>query len=114
MQKTAGALSLSASDLVGHLNCRYLTELDIAVASGTLSKPVVWDPLLELLVERGNLHERGYLEHLRAAGFDDRPHRGRRNQSDGRGADPGCDEGGARIIVQGALQNDCWSGRTDV
>jgi hypothetical protein len=31
----------SASGLVGHLNCRYLTSLDLAVASGVLTKPFV-------------------------------------------------------------------------
>jgi hypothetical protein len=32
-----GVVHLSASDLVGHLNCRYLTKLDLAVARGELN-----------------------------------------------------------------------------
>jgi len=32
------------------------------VASGTLAKPKVWDPVLEVLAERGDLHEKDYLE----------------------------------------------------
>ena len=36
MQKIGRAIQLSASDLVGHLNCRNLTELDIGVAKGTI------------------------------------------------------------------------------
>jgi hypothetical protein len=52
MRKIESAIQLSASDLVGHLNCRYLTGLDIAVANGKLAKPIVWDPSLELLAER--------------------------------------------------------------
>ena len=48
-----GAVHLSASDLVGHLNCRYLTSLDLAVAKGTLAKPFIRDPVLEVLAERG-------------------------------------------------------------
>jgi hypothetical protein len=63
-----GAIRLSASDLVGHLNCRHLTELDLAVSNGKLSKPKIWDPLLEILTERGALHEQAFIEHLEASG----------------------------------------------
>lgn len=59
MHKTGEQLNLSACDLVGCLNCRYLTELDLAVAHGRLGKPRVWDLVLEMLAERGALHERG-------------------------------------------------------
>ena len=52
-----GMAHLSASDLIGHLNCRYLTKLDLAVASGKLDRPRTWDPVLEVLAERGVLHE---------------------------------------------------------
>src|SRR6266566_371527 len=53
MLSVDGVVHLSASDLVGHLNCDYLTALDLAVARGELDKPSVWDPVLEVLVERG-------------------------------------------------------------
>jgi hypothetical protein len=43
---------------VEHLNCRYLTTLDLKVANGDPDKPNIWDPALELLAERGALHER--------------------------------------------------------
>jgi hypothetical protein len=68
MQTVGGAIHLSASDLVGHLNCRYLTGLDVAVANGTLAKPFIWDPVLEVLAERGALHEQDYIGHLKANG----------------------------------------------
>ena len=64
-----GVVHLSASDLVGHLNCHYLTKLDLAVAKGRLHKPSVWDPVLEVLVERGALHGQSYLDHLEASGL---------------------------------------------
>lgn len=70
MDRHGDYLLLSASDLVAHLNCGYLTGLDIAVANGSLAKPIVWDPLLELLWARGAQHEQGFVEHLRAQGFD--------------------------------------------
>ena len=69
MLKTGNAIQLSASDLVGHLNCRNLTELDLAVAKGALAKPRVWNPLLDVARERGLRHEQGYVDHLRAKGF---------------------------------------------
>ena len=67
---------LTASDLVGHLDCRFLTSLDLAVAKGTVAKPKIWDPVLEVLAERGALHEQGYIEHLTAKGLlQFRPHK---------------------------------------
>jgi hypothetical protein len=55
MLQVGGTIHLSASDLVGHLNCRHLTNLDLAAANGRLRKPFVRDPLLEILTERGEL-----------------------------------------------------------
>jgi Aldo/keto reductase family len=70
MLKINQTFQLSASDLVGHLNCRNLTDLDLAVAKGALSKPKVWNPLLEVLRERGLRHEQDYVEHLRSRGLE--------------------------------------------
>jgi hypothetical protein len=69
MLNVGGTVHLTASDLVGHLNCRYLTTLDLAVANGTLAKPFISDPVMEVLAERGALHERSYVDHLEASGF---------------------------------------------
>jgi hypothetical protein len=69
MQKIGESFIVSASDLVGHLNCLHLTGLDIAVANGTLEKPEVWDPLLQLLWERGARHEQAFVDHLKSQGF---------------------------------------------
>ena len=114
MLKTGSTIYLSASDLVGHLNCRHLTWLDLAVAKGELSKPSVWDPVLELLVERGAQHERGYIEHLRAGGLSI-------VEIEGVGIDAAAAaktldamKAGTPIIVQGALQTGRWSGRADI
>ena len=109
-----GVVHFSASDLVGHLNCRYLTSLDLAVAKGERPKPFVWDPLLEVLAERGALHEQSYLEHLQSAGFPV-------VKIDGVGVDESAVAGtlksmreGAPIIAQGALQSGQWRGRSDI
>src|SRR3977135_573365 len=68
MHKIGESIQLSASDLVGHLNCRHLTGLDIAVATGALEKPKVWDPLLQLLWERGARHEQAFVDHRKSQG----------------------------------------------
>jgi predicted RecB family nuclease len=114
MQKTADTFLLSASDLVGHLNCRHLTELDLAVADGKLKKPVVWDPLLELLVERGHLHEREYLEHLTASGLAPVVIAGVGINPAAVAQTLAAMRAGAPVIAQAALENGNWSGRADV
>jgi hypothetical protein len=106
MLKIGDSIQLSASDLVAHLNCRYLTNLDIAVANGALAKPKNWDPLLETLRQRGAKHDQGYVEHLRNFGYAVAV-------IDGIGVDPPLVEkttaamkGGWQIIVQGAFRAD--------
>ena len=61
-----GTLRLSATDLVGYLNCRHLTQLEHAAARGELARPKFFDPALEALWERGKQHELAYVDHLRA------------------------------------------------
>lgn len=114
MLKRGHALQLSASDLVGYLNCHHLTHLDAQVASGALSKPDVWDPSLEVLWERGAAHERAYVDHLRSRGLTI-------VEIEGVGvAQAQVEEtmmamrAGAEVIVQGAFLEGVWSGRTDV
>ena len=114
MQYLGAELHLSASDLVGHVNCRYLTTLDLAVANGALAKPRVWDPVLEVLAERGALHEKGYIKHLKGTGLSV-------TEIGGFAVDEGAVartleamKVGVPIIVQGALQSEHWSGRADI
>jgi predicted RecB family nuclease len=114
MQKVGDKITLSASDLVGHLNCQHLTGLDIAVASGTLQKPKEWDPLLELLWERGAKHEKAYIDHLKSQGFNI-------TEIEGIGVDKtsvaqtrDAMAAGSEIILQGAFQSGGWIGRADI
>jgi uncharacterized protein len=114
MQKLGDSILISASDLVGHLNCRHLTELDIAVATGVLDKPKVWDPLLQLLWERGARHEQAFVDHLRSQGHTV-------TVIDGVGIDDHAIArtrasmvAGDAIIVQGAFRLSGWVGRTDI
>ncbi len=114
MLKVGDDIELSASDLVGHLNCRYLTDLDLAVANGQLEKPKHWDPFLKLLQERGAIHEKAFLDHLKSEGYQV-------FEVEGVGTDQALVDqtitamrAGAEIIVQGAFRSDGWVGRTDI
>lgn len=43
MKQHANEIVLSAPDLVGHLNCGHLTELDLQFATGALAEPMRWE-----------------------------------------------------------------------
>lgn len=114
MQIRDDSILLSASDLVGHLNCRHLTELDIAVATGALEKPRVWDPLLEVLWERGARHEKGFVEHLISTGKSVTVIHGVGVDDDAVARTKAAMAAGDEVIVQGAFRSQHWVGRTDV
>ena len=107
-------VGLSASDLSGHLNCRYLTGLDLRAARGLLAKPKIWDPVLEVLVERGRQHEQAYLDHLRSQGLPVTTIDGVGIDSVSTAATLRAMKAGAPVIAQAAFQRDQWGGRADV
>jgi len=115
MQAIGETLRFSASDLVGHLDCHHLTALDAAVAHGQAEKPRPWDPLLQILVERGLVHEREYVQHLRESGYDvveiEGPGGIEQTRVD---ATLEAMQAGQAVIVQGAFFRDGWAGRTDI
>ena len=100
--------------MVGHLNCRHLTILDLAVVNGSLAKPKVWDPLLALLAERGNRHEKSYVEHLRASGRAVTVINGVEVDQAAVAQTLAAMTAGCEIIVQGAVRADDWGGRVDI
>ncbi|MFC5757953.1 TM0106 family RecB-like putative nuclease [Rhizobium sp. GCM10022189] len=114
MQQIGSELILSAHDLVGHLSCRHLTALDLKVAKGALAKPARWDPLLDVLRERGLKHEQEFLDHLKAQGFDTIVVNGVDVTDDTVGATISAMRSGRQIIVQAALRDGRWIGRADV
>jgi predicted RecB family nuclease len=114
MQQVGSLFRFSASDLVGHLDCHHLTALDAAVARGTATKPKIWDPVLETLVERGRAHERQYVESLKQSGLSV-------VEIEGGGVTAGqvdqtlaAMRSGADVIYQGAFIQGGWSGRADI
>src|SRR5436190_22420487 len=66
MQTIAGRVVLSPSDLNDYIECPHLTTLALEVARGERARPFVADEHAELLRRKGELHERAYLERLRA------------------------------------------------
>lgn len=114
MRKDVDVIHLSASDLVGHLNCRHLTALDIGVAEGSLPKPKSWDPLLEILRERGRRHEQAFVDHLKDNGYSIATIEGVDITPDAASATQDAMVAGTEIIVQAALQSGRWAGRADI
>lgn len=114
MLRVGPEYQLSATDLVGHLNCAHLTALDRQVADGKLEKPKIWDPLLDILQQRGARHEAAYIDNLRDAGLAI-------TVIDGKGIDDAAVsatlaamQAGAPVIVQAALCALPFTGRADI
>ena len=103
---------LSASDLANHLGCRHLTQLDLAVAQGTLQPPTWRDPTAIILQERGLDPERTSLNHLRGQGWsisEPEPDK----KSSGIQRTLVAMQEGVEIIYQAVLQKEHWHGRAD-
>jgi uncharacterized protein len=114
MLKVGDTMELSASDLVGHLNCRHLTNLDLAVAEGRLAKPSVWNPVADILRERGARHEKDFIDHLIDGGYQVTVINGGDGTNSAAAQTINAMRSGAEIVVQGVLQCDGWRGRADV
>src|SRR5262249_48611069 len=111
MQTVGGSLHLSASDLVGHINCRYLTHLDLRAVGGRLAKPAPHAPGLDVLIERGLRHEQGYLAHLAESGLAVTSIEGVGVDARSVGETRAAMTAGAPAIAQAALQAGQWGGR---
>jgi predicted RecB family nuclease len=114
MLRIGNDVQLSATDLTGHLNCQHLTGLDIEVMDGTRVRPATWDPLLKILWERGAIHERAYIERLRAAGYAAVCIEGVGITAELAEQTRAAMQSGVEVIVQGALLSAPWGGRADV
>ncbi len=115
MKRIEDSLELSATDLVGYLNCRHLFELDCAVAEGALAKPKVWNqPLLQILRERGAVHEQNYVEHLTESALEPVRIDGVDITEEAVSQTLAAMKRGTPVIVQGALSHNRWVGRADI
>jgi len=109
-----GTLSLAATDLSNFLGCRHRTALEMECVAGTLRKPMVDDPLLELLRKRGIEHEAAHLGRLRAEGRTILDLTTRPDGEDPVDATFDAMRAGADVIYQGALRDHQWYGKPDL
>lgn len=114
MLATNHTTQFSASDLVGHLNCRHLTALELDAANETIERPTFRDPLLEILWERGALHERQYVDHLVKEGYTVVHIEGVGVTREAVQQTQEAMHAGVEVIVQAALSNGRWGGRADI
>src|SRR6202167_1657427 len=105
-------LRLSATDLSNHLACRHVTSLDLQVARGEKQAPDWAAPDLAVIRERGERHEKSYLEYL---GVQRKlPVANLANIKDEKGLldeTRRLMEKGADVIAQGRLTDGQWFGR---
>src|SRR2546422_5849051 len=116
MQAIDGRLVLSPSDLNDHLECQHLTTLALEVARGERKRPfLAADEHAELLRRKGELHERAYLERLRAEGRQIVERTLGEPWDFGAAARPTAEamRAGAEIISQARFVDGRWRGRAD-
>jgi predicted RecB family nuclease len=117
MHNSQGVLVLSATDLVGHLECEHLTQLERLAALGELKRPKRDDPALDLLSQLGEEHEREHLNRYRTLGLkiavieqrEMTPQEMKRAEGDTLQAM----RDGADVIYQGTFFDGRWTGRAD-
>ena len=116
MQRFDGEFILSPSDVVNHLACEHLTQINRLVAIGELNRPDDGRPEVQLIRRLGDEHERRYLEQLRAHGSSiveipdassvhDLPHR--------HNATVAAMQAGADVIFQATFFDGTWRGHAD-
>ena len=111
MQLTGDSLRLSPSDLSSFLGCRHRTGLDLSVATGLLEKPDWNNPLAQALRQRGEEHERAYVESLKAQSLSVVD---LRDSSDGPDATLDALQRGVDVVVQVPLGTNEWLGYADI
>jgi uncharacterized protein len=117
MYRAADVLLLSASDLVGYLECEHLTQLERRAALGEIKRPVRVDPALDLVASIGDEHERKHLDRYRASGLSVFVVEQRGNAPDDlRLAEADTSEAmrrGVDVIYQATFFDGRWTGRAD-
>jgi uncharacterized protein len=110
----SGTLRFSATDLAGYLACHHLTHLRVAKAHGLVETPAWNNPVAAAIAERGEEHERRYLERLRSEGVEVVDLAEVAHTPAGAQRTREAMAGGAEAIAQAALEDDRWLGIADV
>ncbi len=117
MERVDGELILSASDLINHLECPHLTQLDIEVALGRLDLTETRSDTTEMVARKGDEHEQAYLAQLRTEGreiveIENEP--GLEGTRRGAQRTVEAMRAGAEVIYQGVLFDGVrWRGHSD-
>ena len=113
MKLANGKISLSATDLSNYLSCKHLTQLNRKHANNEIERPERKNRFLDRIIDRGLEHEADYIKHLKADAsvsvveFEYK-------EANVKEKTLKAMQEGVNIIAQGALANDCWSGRPDL
>jgi uncharacterized protein len=106
----------SPSDLSAYLACPHLTTLSLEVALGNRRKPYTREALVELIAQKGELHEARYLEFLREQGREvveiEWSKEGDSFEAAHEATVAAMREG-AEIVYQATFSRDGWRGRSD-
>ncbi|KKL20201.1 hypothetical protein LCGC14_2457840 [marine sediment metagenome] len=116
MQQLDGQLVFSPSDLNNYLECRHLTQLDLAVANGELEPGEGRSKYSDLIARKGDEHEAAYLQSLKDAGKEvvELPSfNGTRSRADVAEATVEAIKAGAEVIYEAAFLGDGWGGYAD-
>ena len=113
-----GTLVVSATDLVGFLECDHLVTLELLRSRGEIEKPFHFDPLLDLTQKRGYAHEGAEIARLSAAGRTvvEMQRRNPKTPAELRDAETetfAAMQAGTDVIFQGTLFDGRWRGHPD-
>ena len=115
MQRAAGQLRFSPSDLGDFVACEHLTQLELAMALRGGARPVGENAFAELLQRKGEAHERAYLQSLSEGGrevVEVRPDEPRDWEASARTTENAM-RAGAEYIYQAVLVDGAWRGIAD-
>lgn len=102
-------LQFSASDVAAYLSCKHSVQLHRQYAIEGKKVPQTNDPVLEVLIARGEEHEKAYVEYLREKNLTCTSGERKTFQETYEAMSRGVD-----VIVQGRLEHEEWSGYPDI
>ena len=114
MKKFEDKIVLSASDLVGHLNCHFLTKLDYDFATGLRGPPKDDSLHAEAIRRLGYAHEERFVSYLREKFERVETVENGPITAETVARTIELMESGADIIVQAAFDNGIWRGKADI
>ena len=101
-----------ATDLTNFIGCRHLTVLERLASHRLAKRPFYDDPMLEILRERGLVHEQEYVRRLARSGKS--IVEVTRSSTTALDQTLAAMREGADVIVQARLEHGAWAGWADV